>query len=287
MLKAEDLKITTLVENTVGRSRLLGEWGLSILIRAGGAAYLLDSGQDRAVTTNCRALNLDLGGLEAIVLSHGHHDHTGGLRALLFELGRDAVRIVAHPDVWAPKYSHNKRSGKYRYAGIPFRREELERLGARFELSTGPTWLTEDIAAGGEEPMTTGFERVDDSLLVKTDSGFAPDSMADDQSIYIRTNLGLVIVLGCAHRGMVNILRHACALMGTDRIHMVLGGTHLGPAPEDQVEATIAALKEIKIDWLGVSHCTGLKVAVRLKAAFGERFFFNSTGRTIRFPFKP
>ena len=287
MLKAKDLQITTLVENTAGGSRLLGEWGLSIHIRAGKSGFLLDTGAGQAIIYNLLTLDIDLDSLEVIVLSHGHYDHTGGLRALLTGLKREAVRIVAHPDVWAPKYSHDKKTGKYRYSGIPFRREELERLGACFELTDRPTWLTDDIAGGGEEPLTTSFESVAGSFYVKSASGYLPDAMADDQSLYIRTDEGLVIVLGCAHRGMVNIIRHARTLMGMEKIHMVLGGTHLGPASAVQVKATIQALKEMKIDWLGVSHCTGLEVAAGLRAAFKNRFFFNSAGRTIRFPFKP
>jgi 7,8-dihydropterin-6-yl-methyl-4-(beta-D-ribofuranosyl)aminobenzene 5'-phosphate synthase len=287
MLKAKDLQITTLVENTAGQSRILGEWGLSIYVRAGESGFLLDTGAGQAIVPNLRTLDIDLDSLEAIVLSHGHHDHTGGLRALLSVLNRETVRIVAHPDVWAPKYSYDKKTGKYRYSGIPFRREELERLGACFELTAGPTWLTDGIAASGEEPLTTSFESVAGSFYVKSDSGYLPDAFADDQSLYIRTEAGLVIVLGCAHRGVVNILRHARTLMGSDRIHMVLGGTHLGPAPDSQVKATIEALKEFKIDWLGVSHCTGLGLAAGLRTAFGKSFFFNNAGRTIRFPFEP
>jgi 7,8-dihydropterin-6-yl-methyl-4-(beta-D-ribofuranosyl)aminobenzene 5'-phosphate synthase len=108
--------------------------------------------------------------------------------------------------------------------------------------------------------------------------------MADDQSLYLRTELGLVVLLGCAHRGAVNIIRHARELTGTARVYLVAGGTHLGPAPERQITATIAELKELDVRWLGLSHCTGLKVAARLDAQLGGRFFFNNAGSVITLP---
>jgi len=289
LISSKDLKITTLVENTAGAGNLMAEWGLSMLIEAGERSILLDTGAGlgNALLHNARLLRADLDSLDTIVLSHAHYDHTGGLRQLLSSLKQKEIPVVAHPHVWDLKYSRNKKTGKYTYSGIPFRREELERQGARFELSAGPTWLTEDIAVSGEEPQTTAFEKVAEGFFVKTESGYEPDPFPDDQSVYIRTELGLVILLGCAHRGMVNIIRHAQKLMGEDKIHMVLGGTHLGPADDKQAEETIGALKEMNFDWLGVSHCTGLPVAARLSEAFGGRFFFNNAGRRIRFPFSP
>ncbi|MBN1630498.1 MAG: MBL fold metallo-hydrolase, partial [Thermoleophilia bacterium] len=173
------------------------------------------------------------------------------------------------------------------YAGVPYAREALESAGARFELTARPTWLTPDIAVSGEEPMTTDFETVADSLCLKTEQGFVPDAVVDDQSLYIRTDLGLVVVLGCAHRGMINIIRYGQQLAESSKVTMVLGGTHLGPASEAQVERTVEALREIDVQWVGVSHCTGLTVASRLAGEFSGRFFFNNTGRSITFPFSP
>ena len=231
-------------------------------------------------------LDIDLRAIEAIVLSHGHYDHTGGLAAVLTRMHKKQVRIIAHPNLWNLKYGGGPKKGEYRYVGIPFREEELQRLGASFELTTEPTWLTDDVVASGEEPMTTEYEAVAANLCVKQGATYSRDALADDQSVYIRTELGLVIILGCAHRGMVNIVRHAQTLMQTNDVYMILGGTHLGPAPEEQVTRTVEALKAIGVRWLGVSHCTGQKVAAKLSRKLGDSFFFNGTGTMIRFPFK-
>ena len=286
MLKSEELKITTVSENTSNSTNLLGQLGLCVLVEAADYKFLIDTGASSTVSQNVDALGINLDLVEAIVLSHGHLDHTGGLRAILAKMKKKPVRIVAHPEVWGLKYAKNKKTGKYSYVGIPFRPEELERYGAQFEFTSEPTWLTEDIVASGEELMTTSFESVAKGAFVKNDSGYTPDPCADDQSVYIRTDLGLIIVLGCAHRGIINIIRHAQQLMKTEKVHMVLGGTHLGPAPEEQVTSTIGALKDIDLQWLGVSHCTGQKVAAKLSQTFGDKFFYNNAGTIVSFPFK-
>jgi 7,8-dihydropterin-6-yl-methyl-4-(beta-D-ribofuranosyl)aminobenzene 5'-phosphate synthase len=285
MMSAKNLRITTIIDNSTEDPKLLAEWGLCVLVEAGSHSFLLDTGTSGAAVGNADKMKLDLNRIEAIVLSHGHIDHTGGLRAVLERIDRPEVRIVAHPGVLHRKFGYDKEKKKYHFGGIPFQRDLLENMGARFDLHREPVWLTEDIAASGEEPMSTDFESVADTMYLKDEDRFVPDPMEDDQSLYIRTDLGLIVILGCAHRGMINIIHHARELMNSDRIYMVIGGTHLSPASSVQVDKTIQALREMDIQWLGVSHCTGLPVAARLAAEFEGRFFFNSAGTVIRFPF--
>lgn len=285
MISAKTIRITTIVENSTSVAGVLAEWGISVFIEAGEKSFLLDTGASDVMVRNADKLTIDLKKTEAIILSHGHFDHTGGLPAVLERIGRSDIRIVAHPEVLGRKYSYNKKKSIYRYAGILSCKDRLESLGGRFEFSTAPVWLSEDIAASGEEPLTTEFEAVADNLCLKEGERFVQDPMSDDQSLYIRTDLGLIIILGCAHRGMINIIRHAKELMDTDRVYMVIGGTHLGPASQGQVDKTIQALREMDVAWLGVSHCTGLPVAAKLAREFEGRFFFNSAGTVIRFPY--
>ena len=284
MLHEKNLKITTLVENTAFKRGLLAEWGLCVLIEAGDKTILLDSGASpHAVLHNAGLLGVDLGRVDVMVLSHGHFDHTGGLTAVLAAMDKK-IEIIAHPSIWDLKYARRNDPEHYEYCGIPYSRDELERLGARFTLTTGPTWITEDVAVSGEEPMTTDFEAPDEILCLKQGQKYIRDNVDDDQSIYIKTNLGLVVVAGCAHRGIINVVRHARKLTGMDSVYLVLGGTHLFTAPDSQLTKTIEAFRELGVAWIGVSHCTGMKQSARLSLEFKDRFFFNNTGTVIRFP---
>lgn len=284
MLNEKDLKITTLVENTAFQRGFLAEWGLCMLIETAEKMILLDSGASpHAVSHNARRLGLDLSRVDVWVLSHGHYDHTGGMTAVLGSMGKE-IEIIAHPSVWDLKYAHRSDPEWYEYCGNPYKPDELERLGARFSYSAEPTWITEDIVTSGEESMTTDFEAPDKILRLKKDGKYVPDTVMDDQSIYIRTNLGLIVVAGCAHRGIINVIRHGVELTKMDKVYLVVGGTHLFSAPQEQLEKTIEAFRTLGVEWIGVSHCTGLKQAARLYQEFGDRFFFNNTGTVIRFP---
>lgn len=275
-------RITTLSENTAAGPDLLAEWGLAVLVTADGVNVLLDTGASVSIGHNADRLGIDLEKIDKVVLSHGHYDHTGGLRQLLTRV-RKEVEIIAHPDIWAAKYSRRKGQAD-RYIGIPFRREELESLGARFTLTTEPVKITGNIMTTGEIPMTTDFETIDDNLFVREGESWLPDCLLDDQALVIKTGAGLVVVLGCAHRGVINTLYHARKITGVKQIHAVLGGCHLIGAPEERVWLTIAALQDLGVQRLGLSHCTGLRAAAVMAQEFGGQFFFNNAGTVFNLP---
>ncbi len=276
------LRITTLSENTAGTRDLLSEWGLSFLIESEGEAILFDTGKTISTAHNIDTLGVNPKQISKIVLSHGHYDHTGGLRQVLRRINKE-IEVIAHPDVWAPKYRHRK-GEKDRYIGIPFQRQELESLGAIFKLTTEPVKVADNCLTTGEVPMITDYETIDSGLFVQTDSGWQPDKLLDDLSLIINTALGLVVVLGCAHRGMVNILHHAQKLTGEKKIYAVLGGSHLYSASRERVQKTIADLKKLDVQRLGLCHCTGMPAIATLAHEFGDRFFFNITGTTFKLP---
>lgn len=272
------ISITTLSENTAAAGGLLGEWGLAILIETDAANILFDTGQSISTYHNADFLGVDLNRVEKIVLSHGHYDHTGGLRQVLWKISRE-VEVTAHPDIWAVKYA--RRQGGERYIGIPFRQKELESLGARFNLTTKSVRISDKMMTTGEIPMVTDFETVDTGLFVKEGTDYKPDKVLDDQALIINTGQGLVVILGCAHRGIINTLYQAQKLTGVSRIYMVLGGCHLMGATEERIWLTIAALKELGVSRLGVSHCTGLPAAAIMAREFGDSFFFNNAGTRV------
>ena len=273
------LRITTLSENTAAAGNLLAEWGLSILVETDEVNILVDTGQSISASHNADVLGIDLSKVAKIVLTHGHYDHTGGLRQILHRM-RKEVEIIAHPDIWAVKYS--RREGQEdKYIGIPFHHQTLESLGARFNLTAKPTRITDNIMTTGEIPMVTEFEEIDASRFVKEDAIWQRDKLLDDQALIINTEQGLVVIVGCAHRGVINTLYHAQQLTGAKRIHAVVGGAHLTNASEERIWLTIAALRELDVKRLGLSHCTGLPAASLMAQEFGEKFFFNNAGTSI------
>ncbi len=270
------LRLTTLSENTANMGELLAEWGLSILIETDEVNILFDTGKSISVSHNANTLGIDLSKIDKIVLSHAHYDHTGGLRRVLGRMKKE-VEIIAHPDIWKAKYS--RRQGQDdRYIGIPFQHQELESLGARFTLTTKPVRITDNIMTTGEIPMITDYEETDPHLFIKEAGSWETDKLPDDLALIINTEPGLVVVLGCAHRGIINTLYHAQQLTGIKEINAVLGGSHLSGASEERVWQTMAALKELSVQRLGLCHCTGLPAAALIAQEFGDKFFFNNTG---------
>jgi 7,8-dihydropterin-6-yl-methyl-4-(beta-D-ribofuranosyl)aminobenzene 5'-phosphate synthase len=278
------VRLVTLVDNAVrpGKLGLLAEHGLSVLVEAHGQRILLDAGQTDVAVHNARALDLNLGTVDAIVLSHGHQDHTGGLRAVLREVSRQGreVPVYAHPDLWTARYSVRE-GERPRFAGLPYREEDLTALGARFHYSTAPLELWPGVWTTGEVPRHNDFERLDPALKVRLSEGWGQDQVRDDQALVVTSARGLIVVLGCAHAGIVNTLNHIREFTGERRLYAVVGGTHLGLGLKEQLAPSVAALREMGITRLGVSHCTGPEAAAELAQAFGAAFFANNAGNVV------
>jgi 7,8-dihydropterin-6-yl-methyl-4-(beta-D-ribofuranosyl)aminobenzene 5'-phosphate synthase len=272
-------KITILADNTAGPGALLAEHGWSALIEVMGHKVLLDTGQGRAALANADALGIDIRQIDAVVLSHGHVDHTAGLLPLLARTGPKPV--FAHPDALEPKY---RRLGEqHRFIGMPCSREALSDMCGHLRLERGSVEVCPGIVTTGEIPRQTGFEHGDADLMTHRAGGMEVDALLDDQALVVQGDEGLVIVLGCAHAGIVNTLLAARRLCGRSRIRAVIGGSHLGFLSGHQVEATLAALQEMGPELLVLGHCTGPKAAARLYHQLGDVFRFSHSGLSMTF----
>jgi len=267
-------RLTILCENSVRpMAGLIGEHGFACYVETPDGNYLFDTGQGLGLIQNAVVLKKSLSDLKAVLLSHGHYDHTGGLPDVLRRTG--PIDIYGHPDLFLPRYREN------RFIGVPHRREYLEAMGARFVLSKEMTEVAPGLWLTGEVPRRTPFEQGDPLMTVTCCGGSVHDELLDDLSLVIDSAQGLILVLGCAHAGLVNIMEHVLEKTGKDGFYAIIGGTHLGFADDAQFEQTLRALDNYRVAKLGVSHCTGLPHAARLQAILGDRFFFGSVGSVL------
>jgi 7,8-dihydropterin-6-yl-methyl-4-(beta-D-ribofuranosyl)aminobenzene 5'-phosphate synthase len=279
------VKFTVITENTVqGKGDVLyGEHGFSLFLERPDIRILFDTGPAGIATLhNAPKLGIDLASADAIVLSHGHADHTGGLLGVLKSVGKP-IRVYAHPGIFADRLS-KRANGKIVFAGMPYKREALEGFGAEFDLSAGFREIAPDIYLTGEVPRRSTFETGDADLYVRRDAEMVKDPLPDDQSLVVSTSEGLALILGCCHAGLINTIRHVQQQLPGRPIHTVLGGTHLGFAPLEQLRETSRTLKGMGIRRLGLSHCTGLKAGAHLAAEFGEAVFFCNVATTLTLP---
>ena len=277
----DKLKITILVENTTYINGLLAEHGLSYYIEIDGKRYLFDTGQTGIVTKNAQKLGAELKSLDGIILSHGHYDHTGGLKSVLGTIKNNSgkrIDIYAHPDIFINRYSYHP--GKpLRTISFPFSRESLEELGANFVLSR--TRVSVDgINITGEIPRITDFERVPDSFFKDRDLT-VHDNLDDDLSIFIETKKGIVVLLGCCHSGIVNTLSYISSITGNKTIYWVIGGTHLMDSSRNTVEKTVSELTRFNLRHISPLHCTGTMTKNIFINSFKNEFYDLSTGSSI------
>ncbi len=274
------VKLTILCENTVGKPiSAIAEHGFSCHIETPEQSLLFDVGQGLGIANNAGALYKDLGALSAIILSHGHYDHVGGLPVVLRQSG--PLDVYAHSGIFAERYWLGRESR--RFIGIPHRRPYLESLGARFRFRDTFCEIAPDIYLSGEIPRTVPFESGDANMaLIDPDGRMVRDPFLDDLALIVDSPKGLLVLLGCAHAGTINTLAWIAKKLPHRPIHTIIGGTHLSNADNERIEATIAALDRFDFKRLGVAHCTGLPVAARMQQRWGERFFFAGIGTQLQ-----
>lgn len=271
-------EVTVLVDNTAAQPGLATEHGLAFWIRAGSRHVLLDTGQGGVLEANASALGIDLARTDAVVLSHGHYDHTGGL-AGLFDRGVTPP-VFLHTDAFTARYSRQAEP-PHKPIGMP--QEARAALAARPERVrpvTGPTRIIEGVWATGPIPRRTAFEDTGGPFF--TDAACrTPDYILDDQALWLETGEGVVVLLGCAHSGVVNTLDYLADVTCATQFRAVIGGMHLLHASEERLEATVTALHRYDIATLASCHCTGEAAKALLAQHFPSQF--TSVGAGSRF----
>ena len=270
------MKLTVLTENTANQRGMLAEHGLSVLVETKGHKILFDTGQTDVFLKNAAALGLDLDGLDAIVLSHGHYDHCGGLQKLFFADRLPPVYLGAGA---LEEKLCEERDGSLKDIGIPWRL----RVPAALSLveTAGKTEIFPDIFLVGGIEKRADYEGVPPCFIRRTEGKLIRDEMRDEQLLVIQENGRLHVVAGCCHTGIVSCLLKVQSLFQELPFGMVLAGMHLRGAGAERIAATIEAIRSLNPECLVPVHCTGMMAIAQMKLSFGKKCRLAEAGKVL------
>ena len=272
------------------KNSILAEHGFSTLVSATAGSetrsILFDFGFSKhGASNNAEALDIDLSMVEALVLSHGHMDHFGGLLSLVERVGKKNLELILHPTAFRkPRYI--KVSENYNITLPPLNKEELHSAGISIIESKDPRLLIDGrLLFLGEVPKKTKFEKGFPRMHYDEDGQSLWDPIEDDTAIVANVKgKGLVVLSGCAHAGIINTVKYAQKTTGVDNIYVVMGGFHLSGADfEPIIEPTAEALKALNPEYIIPTHCTGRQATIHLEREMPNQFLLNMSGTKMVF----
>lgn len=269
------MKLTILADNNTSIDKYyLGEPAFCVYVEAYGQKILFDTGYSDVFLQNAKKAGIDLSQAGYVVLSHGHNDHTGGLKYFKEIVKESKPFLVACPEAFKQRYDCD---GEF---GCPVSKQEIEKYFTPV-YTKEPYFISSNIAFLGRIKRQNDFEAQSPVGFNKETK--EPDFVPDDSALAINTQKGIVILTGCSHSGIVNICRYAQEIFQTHKIHSIIGGLHLINAHKRQLELTFNYLESLNLETLYPCHCTGFKTQCMLSSL--KPFRECSSGLVINFDF--
>lgn len=271
------MKINCVVDNRAGlKSDLYAEHGFSLLVDDNDKNLMVDTGKTPTVLER----NLDMMGITSVdnvLISHGHNDHTGGIPAIndsKLNIKSDKAKFFMHPEALLPKFAVE--DNNQRYIGFP----DVDTETLNMEWIIENTQINDDMWIFNQVEDHSGFEPIPEYLKVKKGEKCLPDEFKDELNLVIKTENGLVVISGCAHHGIVNIL-YSVKEYFHDDIYGVIGGSHLMDAPLERTLKTVEFFKKLNPEIIALGHCTGFEALCLFKREFGDKFIPLESGVEI------